>query len=166
MKAKSSLVTEADSRGRQHGDRCFYCPSTIGSEHGPECVRRQRTIVVRTVVEHTVLVPEFWDEDLINFSRNESSKCADNILDELARVSDYLDHEKQGRLLVPHPDGPAGTMTIVGAPLCFCRAIESTYVREASAEDEFRCGVFAEGREPPKDLKEAQARDAAASTAN
>lgn len=88
-------------------DECFYCHGPLGADHHPNCVMRDRTVVVRATVEYVVRVPERHTPDQIEFRRNESSWCASNMLSEL--------------------DSPE---------TCICNAVTFEYVREATEEDE------------------------------
>jgi hypothetical protein len=60
--------------------------------------------------EVVVEVPEFWDEDMIDFHRNESSWCASNILPDLE------------------------------ARPCICKDTTFDFVREATEEDDAEWG--------------------------
>jgi hypothetical protein len=95
-------------------DRCFYCDATVGDQHRMGCVIRSRTVVVRTTIEHVVKVPEDWDSEAIEFSLNESSSCADNVIRDLDRLLDRKE--------------------AVGSCLCDC--VTSEFVREATKSDE------------------------------
>ena len=53
------------------------------------------------------MVPSDWDEEMINFQRNESSWCANNLIDELAKREP-----------------------------CICSITEAKFVGEATPEDE------------------------------
>lgn len=99
---------------------CFYCNAPVGEEHSVGCVIRSRTVVVRTTIEHVVVVPEDWDTSLIEFARNESSSCTDNIFVELDELTGRLNK----------------------ADICSCGMVDTTYVREATAEDEERSILF------------------------
>lgn len=91
-------------------DECFYCQRTLGSDHAAECVMRLKTVVVRATVEYVVIVPESWTKDNIEFHRNDSSWCADNMLAELERVSEDK--------------------------ACICHMVEFAYLRDATTDDE------------------------------
>jgi hypothetical protein len=85
---ETHLVTK-DHGPRPAGkaDECFYCRRKIGDEHAPECVVRERTVVVRMTIEYVTKVPEHWDTDGIDFHYNDSSWCASNALNELAAIN-------------------------------------------------------------------------------
>jgi len=87
------------------------------------CVIRERTVVIRTTVEHTVAVPEDWERETIEFT--EGSSCSDNHIDRLAELVDRLD--KAGE--------------------CTCGMLHIEYVREANTEDEKQSRLFIEGAE-------------------
>ena len=102
-----TVIREHEAPAGKPGE-CFYCGSGIGSEHQPECVCRKRSVVLRVVVEYAVLVPESWTPEQIEFHRNESSWCASNFLAELGQINDG----------------------------CPCPFHKTTYLREATEEDE------------------------------
>jgi hypothetical protein len=119
MKAREWIVTRDDTRsGERNGERdtCFFCQSTLGQEHQPECVIRSRTVVVRYVIETLRPVPEAWEPHSIDFHMNDSSWCASNLLEELREI---------------YPDGPG---------VCLCGDLLGEYLREATTEDEERRG--------------------------
>lgn len=79
-------VTEKAVRPNGPKDRCFYCRSKIGETHGPECVMVSKTVKVRMTIEYYITVPSFWDKEVVERHRNESSWCASNALDELEKL--------------------------------------------------------------------------------
>lgn len=93
-------------------DECLYCRTKVGEQHRAGCVIRQRTVVVRTIIEHTISVPEDWDVHDIEFT--EGSSCSDNMIDALKDMTNAL--EKAGK--------------------CSCGMVEREYVREATERDE------------------------------
>lgn len=92
-------------------DKCFYCSAVKGDQHRMGCVIRDRTVVVRTIVEHVITVPEDWTKDNIEFT--EGSSCSNNHIRKLAELIDRLDDGK-----------------------CTCGMLTIEYVREADKEDE------------------------------
>lgn len=94
-------------------DECFYCQSHVGTTHAPDCVLRERTIVVRATIEYVVTVPEHWDAHQIVFHRNDGTWCASNGLAELAALAERLDAVNS----------------------CPCSYVEYGFVREATIED-------------------------------
>jgi hypothetical protein len=60
-------------------DECFYCRQKSGDQHAPECVIRERTVLVDVIIQMVMTVPEKWTPDTIEFSLNESSSCANNM---------------------------------------------------------------------------------------
>lgn len=111
----------ADHGIRPNGqpDRCFYCDAAKGDQHRMGCVIRQRTVVVRTIVEHTIDVPEDWGKSNIEFT--EGSSCSDNLIERLNLLSERLDETE-----------------------CTCGMVEIEFVREATAEDEERSKLYVE----------------------
>lgn len=99
---------------RPAGDqqKCFYCDAAKGAQHRMGCVIRERTVVVRTIVEHVIAVPEAWERSTIEFT--EGSSCSDN------HITALMD-------LVRRLDAAEG---------CTCGIVAIEYVREATAEDE------------------------------
>ena len=95
---------------------CFYCHEPKGGVHKPDCVIRQRKVVVRLEMELVVTKPESFAPDLIEFGFNESSSCQSNIIDRLRELDERLD--------------TAGE--------CPCELIEVKYLREATPKDEER----------------------------
>lgn len=117
MIRKDWTVEDYGIRPAGPDDRCFYCDRPRGATHKPNCVIRSRTVVVRMQVDLVVAVPEGWDEQMINFHRNESSWCASNVIEELNE-------------LVERTGG------------CLCRFSEFTYLREADDNDEYNQNLF------------------------
>jgi len=97
-------------------DECFYCGEKVGSIHKPECVIRNRTVVLKVEIEIVMDVPEFWDEEDINFHYNESSWCASNLDIPLSRMEQHDE--------------------------CLCNYTKINYVREATKEDEDKHGLW------------------------
>ena len=108
---ETHLVT-AENGPRPAGkpDRCFYCSQPLGSQHAPKCVCRERTVVVRAVIEYVIEVPESWTAEQIEFQRNDGSWCATNLIGELREI-----HE---------------------AGACLCPITSFEYLREATAEED------------------------------
>lgn len=101
---------------RPAGDqqKCFYCGAAKGAQHRMGCVIRNRTVVVRTIVEHVIAVPEDWQRETIEFT--EGSSCSDNHITTLRDLVRRLDADDIGR--------------------CTCGMVSIEYVREATEEDE------------------------------
>ena len=118
MKRENWPVGDFGVRPAGPPDECIYCGAKVGTPHSIICVIRERSVVVRATIEYTVLVPEYWEASNIEFHRNESSWCVNNMLDELDALPD-----------------------------CLCGRVEFEYVREASPDDETRDGVFVENSE-------------------
>lgn len=88
---------------------CFYCHQPV-SQHSEDCVCITKTVVVEMKVRYMIEVPRHWDQGTIEFHRNESSSCANNDINLLAKYADW--------------EGP-----------CFCGNAEVRYLREATEED-------------------------------
>ena len=76
-------VTDKAQRPANVNGACFFCNQTIGEEHKADCVLIKKKVKVRLTIEYEIEVPAFWDKGDIEFHRNESSWCANNVLDEL-----------------------------------------------------------------------------------
>lgn len=114
MKRNNWIVTEKSVRPAGRPDECFYCNQKIGSEHKKDCVIRSKTVVVDFTIRTVMAVPEFWDEEFINFRLNERSWCVDNILPILEKKSEHS---------------------------CLCMHTESKFIREATEDDEEDWGI-------------------------
>ncbi len=77
------LVTKDDSRPAGKPGECFYCRKKIDEPHTWECVIPEKVVRVKTTFEYMIRVPRSWDAHNVEFHRNESSSCADNILQDL-----------------------------------------------------------------------------------
>jgi hypothetical protein len=108
-----TVTAENGPRPAGKPDECFYCKKKIGELHKLDCVVRQKTVVVRATIEYTIVVPEHWDKDSIEFHRNTGSWCSSNAIGELYRIGVVEDS-------------------------CMCSQISFEYVREATAGDELR----------------------------
>jgi len=89
---------------------CFYCGAAIGEQHKPNCVMREKTIIIEFKCNLLVSVPEFWDKQLIEFSFNESSYCRSTLIEELQSLDERVN--------------------------CICPFSEVAFIREATKEDE------------------------------
>lgn len=118
-------IVTADNGPRPAGrpDQCFYCKSSIGTEHMPDCVCRLRTVVVEAIITYTIDVPEQWSAHDIEYQRNDGSWCANGMLGELEKICS---------------DDPEN-------PRCLCEVAKFKYVREATADDEWKSNT-------PKDI--------------
>jgi hypothetical protein len=103
------------------GKHCFYCGAEKGAQHRDGCNMRVRSVVVKVTFEYVRLVPEDWDAHMIEFHLNESSSCADNIIEEISELA-----ERRG---------------------CACGLQDAAYVRDASDEDEENCKTFVKDAE-------------------
>lgn len=112
-------VTSKDSAPAGLPDECFWCKEKIGKEHKPECVVRQRTVVIKIEWELVYKVPESWTEEDINFHLNESSWCSNNLARQIAKMEEDQDVD-------------------------FCVFGGMDYVREATKGDEKNSKIFVE----------------------
>jgi hypothetical protein len=90
-------------------DRCYYCRVSVGESHAHGCVMRRRSVVLRTTIEYVVMIPEDWTPEQVRVHRNETSWCANNLLDDMSRIRDSA---------------------------CLCDFTYTSFVREATAADE------------------------------
>ena len=104
-----STVNDGDVRPAGPAGECFYCRQPIGEQHGHDCVIPRRLVVLRAIIEFVADEPEEWTAEQITFHRNESSWCADNVLDDVA---------------APDTDNT-----------CICSRCKIEYVREATVRD-------------------------------
>jgi hypothetical protein len=85
----SVLVLEEDERPNGKGSGvCFYCQEKIGTPHKWECVIPQKWVLVRMTADIPMEMPRSWTKDDIEFKLNESSWCANNIVDDLQTLVD------------------------------------------------------------------------------
>lgn len=82
------IVTEKAMRPASDKRQCFYCQQTIGEPHKADCVLITKRVKLRTVIEYEDEVPADWDREMIEFHRNDSSWCADNLLKKLENISE------------------------------------------------------------------------------
>lgn len=116
MKCERWPVTKEDERPARMDGTCFYCRTPIGREHEKGCVIRRRTVVVDFTVRLVVTTPEDSDPSFIEFRFNESSWCADNLIEMLTTARQNLG--------------------------CLCGAVTAKYVREATEADQERYGEY------------------------
>lgn len=115
---ETHAIQPEDRKNGQGGPNCFYCKGE--SVHDPDCVMRDRTVVIRTTFEYTVTVPENWTKENIEFHRNESSWCQGNAIHELAALIKEPEAGEEERFT------PCGCLG------------KTEYVREATEADEYR----------------------------
>lgn len=117
MKHPETHEVTAENGPRPAGlyDECFYCKQAIGQQHKADCPLRTKTVLVEYTVRAVIQIPESWDSDLFEFSRNEGSWCASNIVQELARFAgeDGMDE-------------------------CLCPWVEAKWLRDATEEEDKR----------------------------
>lgn len=77
-------VNRASSDPSRH-TKCGWCSAHVGDEHEPECVTRERSVVLSlpSVGEFVSTIPESWDVETLEFVHNGNSFCASNYLDQL-----------------------------------------------------------------------------------
>ena len=109
------IVRPQDERPARPDGTCFYCQVPIGELHKKDCVCRSKTCVVDFNIRMVVSVPEFWDAEQIDFHYNESSWCADSLLNLIE------DRRKRARM-------------------CLCNITSAEFIREATEEDEEEFG--------------------------
>ena len=77
------IVLEDDPGIRMGKKQCIYCGSKIGEFHKYECVTLTKKVKVKYSFYIEIDVPQSWDKDQIEYSRNEGRWCADNSLTEI-----------------------------------------------------------------------------------
>lgn len=103
-------VLPSDERPARRDGTCFYCSQPLGEAHKAACVIVSKTVVVKVECEVVISVPRDWDAHTIEFARNKSSWCADNLFDDIAEWKD-----KSGK--------------------CMCGTTTISFVRDATEED-------------------------------
>ena len=81
-------VTEKSMRPVSEAKECFYCHKRLGSFHEDNCVLISKKVKIRMTIEYEVSVPNHWKKNDVEFHRNESSWCADNVIEELDNLVD------------------------------------------------------------------------------
>ena len=89
-------------------DGCMHCRALKGEQHRFDCVARYRTVIVKATIEYIVSVPESWNKHDIEFHRNESSWCANNMVRELEKLCEHN---------------------------CICHGTKIEYIRDATPDD-------------------------------
>ena len=105
-------VTKIAERPANPTPVCFYCDQPVGDKHKKECVLIHKKVVVKATIEYEIEVPNFWTAEDIEFHRNESSWCSNNIIEELEDT-----RRKLG---------------------CLCECIEFEFVRETEEKNYLR----------------------------
>lgn len=123
MKRSNWPVEDYGIRPAGKPTECFYCREPKGGTHKPDCVIRQRTVVVEVAIQMVVSEPENWSAADIEFHFNESSSCQSNIIRQIAELAERLDN----------------------AESCPCGMIKVKYLREATADDEEDQKLFIAG---------------------
>lgn len=125
------LVNPNDDGIRHAGrpDECLYCRSRIGQPHGAECVMVTKRIEMRvtatmptgeTVVGLWQLDEPFsWTRENSEFHKNESTWCANNMLDDLGDVVWDAGAADPSAWLKSQDESDE----------CLCRALEFKFVR-------------------------------------
>ena len=79
------ILDNKDTGERPAGKKgeCFYCKCKIGSPHTHDCAIPKRTVVMKATISYVTEVPLGWNQEQIEFHRNESSWCSFNFIEEL-----------------------------------------------------------------------------------
>lgn len=80
-------VLESQTRPHRPGE-CFYCYAAIKGNHLGDCVLIKKKVKVRCVIEYEIDVPNSWDKEQIEFSRNEGHWCSNNLINEITIESE------------------------------------------------------------------------------
>lgn len=78
-----TIVTTKAMRPVSDKKECFYCHQPLGHGHKSDCVLIKKTVTVKAVITYDIEVPADWDKKMVEFSRNDSSWCASNMIAEL-----------------------------------------------------------------------------------
>lgn len=105
-------ITDNGIRPAGNKTHCFYCGEKKG-KHKDDCVCVKRTVVLEMTIKYIVSIPKSWDQDMIEFHRNESSYCTSNDIDIIKESSDNAE------------EGTCNT--------CFRTSVK--FIREATQED-------------------------------
>lgn len=116
MKRDNWIVTKSSERPAGNKGECFYCNNKIGQEHKKDCVIRSRTVVVDFTVRMVVEMPECFNEYDIEFKFNESTWCANNLIQ-----------------IMEHAQENSGS--------CLCNFVNASFFREATETDESSQGL-------------------------
>lgn len=98
--------------------QCFYCHEAVGGTHKPECVMRQRTVVVQLTINLVRSVPESWTTEDVEAMMEESG-CDNNLLREIGELVERYESHSEG--------GCACGQGVI---------VEAKFLREATEEDE------------------------------
>lgn len=79
-------VTKDDERPARPDGTCFYCWEPIGGKHKEDCVIPCRPVEIEVRIRLVEEFPVSWSEGDIEFSKNESTWCASNIIDRLEEI--------------------------------------------------------------------------------
>lgn len=85
---KKYKVTKNAMRPASKEKKCFYCQEPIGGNHKDDCVTIRKNVLIKVTLEYKITVPNSWDKNDVEFSRSESSWCADNIISELEKEAE------------------------------------------------------------------------------
>lgn len=118
--SETDIVRPEDERPAKPNGTCFYCSQTIGQPHRSDCVIVSKTVVITATIKLVVSVPRNWNAENIDFKYNESSWCADNLLEALGRWAEARGAEE--------------AYTSTGAS-CSCGAVDIVCGRDATQED-------------------------------
>jgi hypothetical protein len=109
MSKRRFPVTQAQRAPARPDGTCFHCEVPIGGEHAAECPHRTKQVMIAATFTIPWTVPEHWDRQLIEFRLNESTFCADNLLDDLRQLA--------------------------GQHGCLCKVFTGTLVEPAAADE-------------------------------
>lgn len=83
-------VTEKAMRPASDKRECFYCGQAIGEHHLKSCVLVQTKAKLKVTIEYEVNVPSDWNKGDVEFHRNDSSWCMNNMLPELEDLAERI----------------------------------------------------------------------------
>jgi hypothetical protein len=144
------LVDEHDDGIRPAGgsDVCFFCKAKVGQPHGSECVivtKRIEMAVKATFPDGSKAIgkwifdePHSWDAGMSEFSKNESSWCAGNILHHQGEIAWVTGEDVWSKLEALHEAGDCLCNVIT---FQFERVVDDTPKRELQMPGELADGV-------------------------
>ena len=123
MNVGHDTVIDDDVRPARRDGTCFYCRQPLGHQHNIGCVVLNKSVVMEFKLRVIIAVLRDWDKDNVEFRYNESTRCADNLVDWLAEWG-----KRHG---------------CVCAPVASC-----SFKKEATAEDHVELPYLDETTEP------------------
>ena len=87
----------------------------------------RKPVVVEATIQYIAWVPDDWDDQMLDFHFNDGSSCADNQIDYMAEIAEYLSNR-------PDDDYDESGSAKFG-PACFCEHVRFNVLRDATDDD-------------------------------